>query len=246
MDLVYVVGRGSAWGNNELRYSLRSIEKNGVNVGRVFVVGYKPRWLGSSSTYLQVQDETPTKHINILHCLMRAVDCFGLEGDFLYSSDDHFYIRQTDFDNYPYFLKGELPETVAENDGAKAYHTSLVSTRTLLYRWGLTTHNFAWHGNTHFDADVMRSAEFRRLVNQAAQMPEGCEPTCLMLNYLLSVKPFDITEREDKKLGRDITAQNWSERVGERECVSSVPEVWNTYLAEYLQENFKKRSRYEL
>lgn len=37
MDILYVIGRGSKWENNELRYSLRSLEKNGINVGNIFI-----------------------------------------------------------------------------------------------------------------------------------------------------------------------------------------------------------------
>jgi len=39
VDVVYPLSNGSHWDNNELRYSLRSLEKYALNLGRVFVVG---------------------------------------------------------------------------------------------------------------------------------------------------------------------------------------------------------------
>jgi len=45
IDVVYPLGSGSAWDNNELRYSLRSLENNLLDLGRVFVVGQRPPWL---------------------------------------------------------------------------------------------------------------------------------------------------------------------------------------------------------
>ena len=47
MDVCYVLGKGSLYDNLEIRLSLRSIEQNGSNIGRVFVVGEKPDWIQS-------------------------------------------------------------------------------------------------------------------------------------------------------------------------------------------------------
>ena len=44
-DVVYPIGQGSSWKNNELRFSLRSIEKYGINVGKLFIVGELPDFL---------------------------------------------------------------------------------------------------------------------------------------------------------------------------------------------------------
>ena len=42
VDLVYVLGKGSRWQDNELRFSLRSVSKNLSNVGQIFIVGQIP------------------------------------------------------------------------------------------------------------------------------------------------------------------------------------------------------------
>ena len=39
MDVVYILGKGSVWKDNEIRYSLRSIEKHLTGFDRVFIVG---------------------------------------------------------------------------------------------------------------------------------------------------------------------------------------------------------------
>ena len=59
MDILYVVGRGSTWNNNELKYSLRSIAKNGINVDRVFIVGYIPDFINREEVIcLPFEDKT--------------------------------------------------------------------------------------------------------------------------------------------------------------------------------------------
>lgn len=44
-DLIYITGGRSAWQDNELRYSLRSMQKYLTNMGNVFVVGTSPDFL---------------------------------------------------------------------------------------------------------------------------------------------------------------------------------------------------------
>ena len=45
IDIVYPLGTGSKWQDSELRFSLRSIEKNFIDKGTVWVIGHKPDWL---------------------------------------------------------------------------------------------------------------------------------------------------------------------------------------------------------
>jgi len=50
----------SSWGDdNELRYSLRSLEKNLIGLNRIFVVGHKPKWL-VGVTHIPVTIQTDT------------------------------------------------------------------------------------------------------------------------------------------------------------------------------------------
>ena len=56
MDILYVIGKGSEWNNNELRFSLRSIAKYGKNIDRVFIVGYKPDFVSDEVTFIPCDD----------------------------------------------------------------------------------------------------------------------------------------------------------------------------------------------
>ena len=53
------------------------------------------------------------KNKNIYRDLIYAVENTDIginhNGDFLVSMDDHFYIKETDFDNYPYYVKDYIP-----------------------------------------------------------------------------------------------------------------------------------------
>lgn len=245
MDILYVIGQGSKWGNNELRYSLRSIEANCTNVGRIFIVGYCPSFIDKTKvTYIPCSDAYDCKHKNIMKCIETAVLNSNISDDFLYSSDDHFYVQKTDFDNYPFFEKPvELPVSY---ENCNAYHRTLVSTRILLEAAGLTTHNFSWHGNTHFNKTMFMEPQFEAIRKITYNMPQGCEPTILMLNYWLSRKPFLITERIDSKFAKDATRETIMERIKQRECISCASDVSISYIRQYLAQTFQNKSKYEL
>lgn len=247
MDILYVIGRGSDWNNNELRYSLRSLEKFGRNIGRVFIVGYCPDFINKAVvTFIPCEDEYDAKHKNILRCIEKAVATSDIADDFLLSSDDHFYIRETDFDNYPIFRKGVLPAYVKPDDKHHEYTQSLVSTSMVLKAAGLTAHNFSWHGNTHFNKSLFRDPQFEAMCDLSFAMTGGCEPTCLMLNFALAKRPFDWVDRHDRKYGDETTKAEFENGLGERECFSCSSNVMRTYCATYLQQTFPDKSKYEL
>ena len=252
MDILYIIGKGSSWNNKELRYSLRSIAKNGINVGRVFVAGTIPSFVNRKEVIcVPVDDETDVKHYNILHAIEYVVEHTDIGckdgGEFLYSSDDHFYIRPTDFAHYPYYWRGvDLPKKVEKDDTNKTYHTTLLSTRKLLEAYDLPCHHFAWHGNTHFNRKYWNDETFYRLRRLSYKMPEGCEPTCLMMNYWINQEELKITVRRDLKLNKFETHATFTEKTDGREVFSSVDDIAHTYMAEWLERHFPDKCKYEL
>ena len=250
MDILYVIGnRLSEWYNNELRYSLRCLERNGVNIGRVFIAGYKPPFVNDKAViFVPCKDKTNIKHYNIQACIDEVVRTTDIgendNGEFLYSSDDHFYIRPTDFAAYPYYWRGVMLPEKANND----YHRTLLSTRELLSLCKLPTLHLAWHGNTHFNARVWRSNEFQLMLSYALTMPEGCEPTCLMLNYMLGngmLEMEQFVQREDCKFGANVTDVDIQAALASREVVSATDNIERSAFGRWLQNNYKHKSKFE-
>ena len=73
MDILYCLGEGSKWNNNELRYSLRSLEKFGKNVGNIYVVGYDPGILSDKVTFIDCPNKYDRKQKNILQAVSRQL-----------------------------------------------------------------------------------------------------------------------------------------------------------------------------
>ena len=247
MDILYVLGKGSKHNNIELRYSLRSIERYGINVGKVYLVGYDPGFLSDKVTFIpcddKYMDKYNGKHKNIIAAICHAVENSDIGEEFLYSSDDHIYIKETNFDLYPYFCRGNLPERPAKFDDKRSeYHFSLLETRELLTKHGLTCYRFSQHGNTHMSRSAIRNA--MPLIKESFNGDYGCEPTCIILNSLYSYKPFLITTRADLKLGKERTVDFLLEHTRDREvfsiCDNPDESIW-----QYLNKLFPDKSKYE-
>lgn len=77
-------------------------------------------------------------------------------------------------------------------------------------------------------------------------MPEGCDPTCLMLNYQLQVEPFEYVLREDKKIKGFDSKETFKEATKDRECISSAPNIRNSYMGNWLKTHFPDKCKYEI
>lgn len=88
IDVVYTLGPGSRWNNGELRYSMRALKKNFSELGRVFVVGYRPKWLSDAAIHIDVADiHKHNKDANIIDKVVAACRA-GVSDQFIRSSDD--------------------------------------------------------------------------------------------------------------------------------------------------------------
>lgn len=249
MDILYIHGKGfSNWHYNELRYSLRGLDKFGQHVDRIFIAGWCPPFVNRNTvTYIPVRDETTIKHHNIQRCIEQAVSQTDIGEEFLLSSDDHFYIAPTDFDAYPFYWRGvELPTSVNPKDPNRDYRTTLYSTRRVLEACGLPCHHLAWHGNTHFSRRIWESDRMVLMRRLALTMPEGCEPTCLIGNLRVATEGVQLVVREDCKVGQDTSKEDFEKKIQDRECVSATDNIERSVLAPFLQNLLPHKSKWEL
>lgn len=207
MDIVYLVGEGySKCKNNELRYSLRSIEKYGKNVDRVYVVGYCPDWLSDEVIKIPLGQEylkhsgIIEKHHNILKTILYVIDNTDIGEDFLISMDDHFYIKETDFDNYPIYAKivaGDTQITTTKNPPTN-YGKFMLKTKHLLETFGLPTYFFTLHRNMHVFRDTVKQC--RDLLENFIENGVAFEHIAFLLNYRYKQNPFQFKSVKDTKI----------------------------------------------
>ena len=256
MDILYIIGENCSKCNyNELRYSLRSIEKYGKNIDRVFVAGYCPDFL--SDKVIKVPCEQPykynekenelsltEKHCNILYTILYTIDHTDISEEFLVSMDDHIYIKNADFDNYPFYVKiyGDKNELPEEQKKQSAYKRFLSKTRKVCEEQGVSIAYSCLHRNMHHSRIFLN--ECREFLNKVILEKIALEPHAYMINYRFSKKnDFKYTPVRDVKLagGGDW----WKVNPKETECFSTADFEPGIGLDCLIGGMFNKKSKYE-
>lgn len=255
MDILYIVGKGlSSCNNNELRYSLRSVEKYGINVDRVFVAGYCPDWLSNNVVkvpfeqpypmnikYSDVMERLACKHANIISTILYTIDNTDIGDEFLVSMDDHFYIRDVDFNNYPYYVKGEGKLKELPVEGESDYARYMASTRQFLKERGLSVYYLVPHRNMHCSRRIFE--ECRNTINTCIKNKVPIEYLCYLLNYQYTKYGFELIPTKDVKVKNGF---EWYKLNPEyTEVFSTVDYTPYSRLDDMIRSLYKNKSKYE-
>lgn len=133
-DVVYILRAGED--NEELRHSLRSVAEH-LPHRRVWVVGYKPRWLAPEVGYAPVMQRGP-KHVNTWANWMAAAYHPEISSEFYLFNDD-FYVTRP-IDDVPPVHRGTLDEMITwyGRNRLATHRQRAAVTRQLLARLGCT------------------------------------------------------------------------------------------------------------
>lgn len=113
-DLVYIVRNGE--NNEELKTSLRSIEKYAPKYRNIFIVGYKPSWLNDKIKYIKT-NQTPfvSGWTNAKLNLMVACKNDEISDDFILMNDDFIATRKIkSWDKSLAKIKNTIKEQIIE------------------------------------------------------------------------------------------------------------------------------------
>ena len=240
MDILYTLGDGSNWGDSELKYSLRSVARFCRGVGDVYLVGtHKPAFVGERVKFLKIAQKKDAAR-NVQDSISAAIEHFGL-GHFLLSSDDHFYVKPADFENYPYYTKGILPrEFVPNHFGSDVYTRTLMNTRKLLELAGLPFVNYGHHINVHITADAWRKAA--PIWEIASEMRYGVSVRSVVNNI---INPQNAVPRKDCKIMHAKNTEDIKAQIGDSECFSIYDSAISEGVADFLARLFPEPCIYE-
>lgn len=133
MTLLYVLGTGSVWSDNELRYSLRSVAANMPGV-RVVVSGTSPVWL-VNATHLEVPDDPRNPVLSTMMKVVATIRTKAVDGPFLLMNDDFMLLRPTN--TVQAYASGPLQRTIQQGHASPIHYAALVRTHDLLRRDGM-------------------------------------------------------------------------------------------------------------
>ena len=143
IDVVYHLGTGSKAKNFELRYALRALEQNFLDLGKVYVVGFRPKWL-TGAVHLPMDDvHRHNKDANLIDKVLLACRS-GVTETFLRSSDDEVLLMPSHLEDLLPLHFGDL-KTRKESFWHSGWKKRLRATMELLASRGLPTLHFDTH-----------------------------------------------------------------------------------------------------
>lgn len=155
IDVVYPLGTGSRWSDNELRYSLRSLEKNFPELGRVFIVGRKPAWL-TGVEHIPFPDKyRGNKDANLITKVLAACEA-GISKEFIRLSDDELFPLPTRYREMVALHWGDLKEK-SDAFFASTWKSHLRNTRNRMASLGLSTFHFDTHTPNAYDREKFKA-----------------------------------------------------------------------------------------
>ena len=253
MDVVYIIGTGSKWDNNELRYSLRSIAKFGGNLGEVYIVGDRlPPFIDPSTVrYLHVRDITTNKPaLNVYYKLCRLFDQTDIKR-FLLSSDDHFLIRPVDLEKWPLFYKGkEMPRETTKGVGDKRYTKTMADTRAFMERQNLDLRYWEGHINKLYTREAWEELHSWPMKDDFegsmfnSRFGLSCNSPIAALIYRRHYLDIPTRQRKDIKLKHLDRDEDFASLQGDI-AFSIYNSAIHTGVEDYLRYSFPKRSGFE-
>lgn len=221
MNFVYVVGTGSRWGNNELRYSLRSLA-NVAGKHSVIVIGHAPPWLSNNAIHIALPDSGKDPIVNVTSKIRAAV--VDLPDEFVLMNDDFFVMRTVEA--IPIVHCGPMALRIRSLTGRRNPYADAFRRGYAVLR------NFGVREPLNFGVHTPFPMERDKLLNLIPEWTTG--KTLLKTMY-------GNVHYPDAKFVRDVKANTWNKT----STFWSTPTHLLPGAQWTLQRRFLKRSEYE-
>lgn len=141
MDIIYTIGSESTWDNNELRYSLRSLEMYGRNYDRVFVVGDIPKFLSDNVIKVPYKETSNNPEYNNISKVYFVMKNYNLNDYVCFMQDDIIFQKEYDFKEPIWTYTHEIFNYISDDD----FYKMLVRTRNKLIENDKTIYECVTH-----------------------------------------------------------------------------------------------------
>lgn len=147
MDIAIPFSGTSNWQQNELRFALRSIEKNYPGHGEIFIIGKLPEW-AKNFTHIPFFDSPARPNKNIY---FKMLSCPS--DSFVAWFDDHYLLKP--LTEFPPHYNGSLSEIIPTRNGR--YLNTLVNTERKLKELNASLRCYDSHIPCVFDKSKLES-----------------------------------------------------------------------------------------
>ena len=229
MVAVYILGKGSLYYNEELRYSLRSLSTFAPEIKRVLIVGEKPNFINDKIEYHYVNEAEGNKEYRIAMKICHA--CKIVDSDFIFMNDDFFLTRAQNW-NLNYAKETLNPK------GHDHYQKSILDTRDYLLSLECSTFNFDVHTPIVYNSkkflDLMPHFEKSRVSSNGMVVKS-------LYGNIYGLEP---TSYNDCKLSSLQTYADFN-KIIDVPIISCSDGAWMNGVRSYMRKQFPNKSIYE-
>ncbi len=240
ISIVIPLGTGSIWfDDQELKYSLRSIEKYLHGVGDVFIVGVVPKWI-TNVIHIPAKDEVGVQNRakNIFTKVMLAVNDERVTNDFLFMNDDHFLKHDFIAGEFPYHYRElDMVDTINRIKKLEWWKSLVTNTRDYLIANGKPVKMF----DTHCPI-IYNKEKFSKLQQVDWNVPNGYGIKSLYAN----INEIEGSYYPDRKLSHsDENEYNLLQKL-KNVLYFSTPPLIPAAQKLIISQLYPKKSKYEL
>lgn len=238
-DVMIPLGSGSRWNDNELRFTLRAIERNLKGVRNIIIVGQKPDWL-KNVKHIPAGDPLPSNADgNITLKTLKACESNDVTDDFLFMNDDHMITKPIHIEDIPDYYKQDFEEYQEGYWNNSLHRIRVYRTWQALKEAGCSTINFELHV-----PNMINKSKYIDAVNRFPfDKGIGLCPKSLYGN--LAVRRGTMKKIKDPTIFRKKTYQQISDQFESSTHVAYNDDGLNAALKYYLYKNYNEKSSFE-
>lgn len=253
IDLVYIVKDRKDGTDNMLTLSLRSVEKNLVNVRNIYLVTRYPmvnltesssirfaapiKWVkympvGDHAEWSKEDDEKNIIHKTLVACINPEIS-----NPFLWMNNDYWILKETNAVNIPPYSDGSILARIKELSDSDSYRNRLKRTGQALEGAGLNTFDFDLHCPFLIDKNLFLSC-----MRHFPWWEQKCTIKSLYCNY---AKLSNEYQKKDLKIKfGGIITDDFDKQVENEWILSCRAGVFDK-LSEWLNNKFPEKCSYE-
>jgi len=236
IDILYIKGKPSDNQDEEMKYSLRTLQRHVLDAGRVFITGQCPDFINQEEVIFTPVEDIGAPMINHWWKVDQTIRKTDISQNFVLMYDDIFFVKDVKLSKYPLYNKGFLWEI---QTGGPVYQQSLRNANEWLYENYKTGYDFELH-----IPFIYNKTKFKRL-REVFEKIRGEYPGMAVRSVY-----GNLYQPDDKRIyRRDIKIRlpnEWPQEViGNADCFSVSDFAFQFRTKQYLEENYKERSKYE-
>lgn len=220
----------------DLRFVLRSIEKNVKNYKNIVIVGDAPDWIQNVDVVGCSDDpDLRWKERNILRKFQTASMSHLVTDNFLATNDDIVVLKEIDATDYPFYYKGTVSDSYKKNK--LKYKATMWHTLKFLTSRGFPDRNYDTHCPIIYNK--------KKFLNSFTAADWGTPYGYGVKSIYCAVNRVDGVFERDVKITKKLPLNEISEICRYRDVISFTDAPLNGDLKLYLEQIFPHKSKYE-